>query len=338
MRDRLGGASARLPGAGCCGGALLVADQTRLGWASRVVLGIRLDTVAAVADGAVLVGVSLDGMRGGRAQLVVLHCADRHRRRGQWDEDCGGCLGRRQSRDGCLLEGGKPDNAQGQQQPGYHRERHEDAFAAAHPFGRRRWPGSAGQQLLQLRPVLCFHLMPCHLPGEHRLVEHLDVHAVEVPHEDGQHGQDRLGAMRGFCGRDNLAGQEFGGGDRVPEHEAGDAHDDAAPDHCPIFGLLCEVVARQLGVLLGQTQVVTHHIDGIDDIAQAWQHGQFDTPHEDPVGQDGKVVDALQREGQRGNAMDDARRLDAAEQPDEPLGDRVAAELLDQAGEAQERE
>ena len=44
--------------------------------------------------------------------------------------------------------------------------------------------------------------------------------------------------MRRLRRRNKFAGEEVGSGDGVPHHEAGDDHDDRAPDERPVFGFL----------------------------------------------------------------------------------------------------
>ena len=183
--------------------------------------------------------------------------------------------------------------------------------------------------------MLLFHLVVRHLAVEHALVQRLQMNIVEVPDNDRQYRKDSFGSMSGLGRRDGLPGQKARYGDGVPQHESRDGHDDRAPDHCPVFHLLTEVVAGHLGMFFGETQVVTDDVDCIGNILKTWQHGHFGPAHPNLVAKKQNVVHALNHDPDGSDPVDDAHRLDAAHEGDHAFRKRVAHELLRQAGDGQ---
>ena len=75
--------------------------------------------------------------------------------------------------------------------------------------------------------------------------------------------------MRGAGSGNGLARQYGRGRDRIPHHEAGDDHNDRAPDHCKILDFLAEVIARQMRMLANDTQIEAYPLEDITNITRS---------------------------------------------------------------------
>ncbi len=140
------------------------------------------------------------------------------------------------------------------------------------------------------------HLGFAHPARPHGLVEALDVHAIHVPDNDGQHGKHGLGAVRGLGRRNELPRQHIDRRKRIPHHEARQGHDEDPPNQRPVLGFFLESVAAELRSRPGQTHVVHQGIPGIPDILQTWQHALPRPHHEDAVSDLHEVIDGHQHQ------------------------------------------
>ena len=120
------------------------------------------------------------------------------------------------------------------------------------------------------------HFLAGQLAGEHAFVQMLDVNMVEVPNDDGQNGQQGFAAVGGLGGWDGLAWQKVCGGNGVPHHEAGQAHDDGAPNNGQVFNLFGVIVATIEGAMLTQAQVVADILEQVLEVFEQRQHAPFD--------------------------------------------------------------
>jgi hypothetical protein len=151
--------------------------------------------------------------------------------------------------------------------------------------------------------VLVLHFLAGEPAGEHALVEVAQVNVVEVPQDDRQHRQQRLAAVGGLGRRDPLAWQPAGSGNRVPHHEPGDGHDQRAPYHRQVFGLLSVGIAAVVRLALAQAQVELHVVEQVPEVLGDGRHRERRAHHEEPVGHRQEMVDAFNKQHDGGDAV-----------------------------------
>ena len=138
--------------------------------------------------------------------------------------------------------------------------------------------------------------------------------------------------------RDELAGQEIGRRNRIPQRKPGDHHDQRAPDHRPIFDLFAEIVAPHAWCAFGNAQIVGERLDAILGVLHRRQHGQRYALDEHLVRQHAEVIHRLGDQEYGRSTVDDAYDFDASHRHDHEFGPRLAGEFLGQAGDDQYRE
>jgi len=81
--------------------------------------------------------------------------------------------------------------------------------------------------------------------------------------------------VRLFGRRDELAGQEVGGGNRIPHHVTGDGHDNSAPDEGPVFRFLLVSISPALRFIFSQTEIEEEDAERVGHIADAGRPMQW---------------------------------------------------------------
>ena len=136
------------------------------------------------------------------------------------------------------------------------------------------------------------HLVVADAAGKHASIEIFKVNVVHMPGNNGQHSQQGFAAVGSLAGRDKLAGQKFGGGNRIPQYKAGHNHNDSAPDHGPILKFFGKAVAAHLGLGFGQPQVVSQSMKTVLRVLPPRQHGGSNPQYKDFVGQQPAMVNS----------------------------------------------
>src|SRR5215831_6532166 len=141
--------------------------------------------------------------------------------------------------------------------------------------------------------ALCVHLLerqlvffPVKLFGHpsvdkrevYRINVRIENDMIEVPDDNRERGQDRLVEMDGQSDVNPPTRKETEEADLEPDHQAGETHDEGAPDDGPVLGLLCITKARDLRLDALEAEIIVEVADHIAHVFQLWQHVDYPAP------------------------------------------------------------
>src|ERR1043166_214935 len=185
------------------------------------------------------------------------------------------------------------------------------------------WPAGAGRPPGRIERVPSGVPLFGHASAPTSPIERIDIgienDVVEMPDHDGETGKDGLVVMD--CQRhvQRPTGQELGDGEFEPNHQAGGAHDDGAPEYGPILQLLWIAETSEFGS--GRTEAgQIPRVDGhVFQVLGSWEEVP-DELSSIPGGQDiNEVISAQQEQHDTGPAMGPtAKRLAGTEQDCQP--------------------
>ena len=117
-------------------------------------------------------------------------------------------------------------------------------------------------QAFVLGGVIGTHIGLIQATGEDAQVQTLKMDVVNMPDDQEDAGDDRLGAVSQLCRWNDPTRQETGEKDGEPDDEAADHHDPDAEEEEPIGHFLFEIIFAKGGLFLGNEEQILEHLPG----------------------------------------------------------------------------
>src|SRR6185295_1267271 len=161
---------------------------------------------------------------------------------------------------------------------------------------------------------------------------------IEVPDDDCEGGEDGLVKMNGQPDVNPPTRQETEEANLEPDHQAGQTHDECAPDNGPILSLFGITETSNLRLRFFETEVIREIANHISHVLELRQHVHYPAAAVLRQGEIQQVIDTDDEHDYRRGAMQHAPQiLIRTQQPGEPgirvLQCKAAQHQHDEAGQ-----